>query len=134
MEITLNYNGVDTLYQCNDTRETFNEIFLKYYNDVDLNTISFLYSGKPINGNLSISKIINKNDLQRNKMSIIVMQENKEPESVWTQSKDIICPKCGECAKIDITEYKILLQCINGHNMGNILLNEYENTHRIDLN
>ena len=42
MEIKFNYSGVDTLYQCNDTRETFNEIFLKYYNDVDLNKITHL--------------------------------------------------------------------------------------------
>ena len=46
--------------------------------------------------------------------------------------KDISCPKCGDIAKIKIVDYKILLQCKNGHNRGNILLDEYKNIQKID--
>ena len=133
MEITFNYNGFDIPYQCKDTKETFQDIFHKIRNDVDNNSIIFLYSGYQINGNLPITKIVNSTDLERNKMSIIVTDKNKEPESVYIKSKDIICPKCGECAKLDISEYKISLQCINKHNLGNILLNEYDNTQKVDI-
>ena len=133
MEITFNYSGVDTIYQCNDTKESFNDIFHKLNNNVDINSIIFLYSGYQIDGNISISKIINKEDLQRNKMNIIVMDKEKEQDNVYIQSKDIICPQCEECCKLDISEYKILLQCINNHNLENILLNDYEKTQRIDI-
>ena len=133
MEITFNYSGVDTLYQCNDTKETFNDIFHKLNNNVNINSIIFLYSDNQIDGNISISKIINNSNIERNKIDIIVMDKQKDPDSVYTQSKDIICPKCGECAKLDITDYKILLQCKNKHNLENILLNEFENTQKIDI-
>ena len=109
MEITFNYTGIDILYQCSDTKETFNDIFHNLREDVDINSLIFLYSGIAIDGNMSISKIIRKADLERNKMSIIVIDKEKETESVLIQSKDIICPKCGECAKLDISEYKIIL-------------------------
>ena len=64
----------------------------------------------------------------------ILVQENKEESnySIIT-SKDIICPKCGESAKFDITDYKIILQCVKGHNIGNVLLNQFEKTQKIDL-
>ena len=133
MEIKFNYLGEDISYQCNDTKETVNTIFQKIKSDVDLNSVIFLYSANQIEGNISLSKIINKNDLQRNKMNIIVMEKENEPDSVMIQSKDIICPKCGESAKFDITEYKIFLQCKNKHNLGNIFLNDFEKTQRIDI-
>ena len=133
MEITFSYSGEDILYQCKDTKESFNNIFHKLRNDVDINSIIFLYSANQIDGNISISKIVSKNDLNRKKMSIVIMDKEKQSESVYIQSKDIICPTCGECCKLDISEYKILLQCINNHNLDNILLNEYENTQRIDI-
>ena len=53
MEITFNFNGIDSVYQCNDTRETFNDIFHKLRNDVDINSIIFLYSGLQLDGNIS---------------------------------------------------------------------------------
>ena len=46
-------------------------------------------------------------------MSIVVMDKEKEQENVYIQSKDIICPQCEECCKLDISEYKIYLECIN---------------------
>ena len=115
MEITFNYNGIDILYQCNDTRESLNDIFHKLRNDVDINKIIFLYSGYQIDGNISINEYINKEDLKRNKMSIIVMDKEKNLESVYKIPKNIICPKCGESYKLDI------------------LLDEYEYKQRIDI-
>ena len=133
MEIIFNYTGIDVSYQCNDTGETLNSLFHQCKSDVDLNTIISLYNGIPTDGNISINKIINNADLQRNKMNILIIEKEEELNPVWIESKDIICPKCGECAKLDINEYKILIQCKNKHNLGNILLNEYENTQKIDI-
>ena len=128
MEITFIYNGKDIIYKCNDSKEKVNDIFNSLINDIDINSILFLYSGKPIDGNLNISKIINKMDNERKKMSILVNDSLDGSKPVWIDSKDIICPKCGESAKLDITEYKILIQCINGHNIGNIFLKDYKET------
>ena len=61
------------------------------------------------------------------------MENKDELNPVWIYSKDIICPKCGELAKLDITEYKILIQCINGHNIGNIFLKDYKETQKLDI-
>ena len=52
----------------------------------------------------------------------------KKKEYTIVKSKDIICPKCQRKEKLDIIEYKISLQNIKGHNLENILLNEYNNT------
>ena len=74
MEIILNYDGTELKYQSNDMKDKINDIFHQCRNDIDINKIIFLYNGKPIDGNLSISKIINKVDMERKKMNIIVTE------------------------------------------------------------
>ena len=101
-------------------KDKINDLFHQCRNDIDLNKIIFLYNDQPIDGNLSISKIINRADLDRNKMNIIVIEKKDESKTCIRYSKGIICQKCGEYAKLDITEYKIIIQCIKGHNMGYI--------------
>ena len=134
MEITFNYIGEELKTICNDTKQKINDIFHNLKNEVEINSILFLYSGMPIDGNLSIVKIVNNLDAERKKMSILVTDKKDDSEKpCWIHSKDIICPKCGEAAKFDINEYKLILQCKNGHNMGNIFLDEYENTQKIDI-
>ena len=133
MEIIFNYGGINITYKCLNTKEKIYDIFKKCRNNIDLNSIIFLYSGNIIAADISISKIVNNYDLKRKKMIVIVNERKNEPNSCVIHSKDIICPKCGKCAKIDITEYKILLKCIEGHNRGNIFLDEYENTQKLDL-
>ena len=49
------------------------------------------------------------------------------------KSKDVICPECGECIRIDIKDYKIkLYECKNKHKLENISLDEFENMQKID--
>ena len=133
MEINFDYNGEILSYQCLDVKEKVDDILRKCRNNIDINSIIYLYSGNPIDGTLSICKIVNKIDNERKKMTILVKEKKVELNNCFINSKDIICPKCGECAKFDISEYKLLFQCRKGHNIGNIFLNEYENTQKIDL-
>ena len=50
-------------------------------------------------------------------------------------SKDIICKKCKEDVLINIKNFKInIYGCKNNHKTNNILLNEFENTQKIDIN
>ena len=67
MEITFNFNGDDIKCQCNDTKEKVRDIFHNFMKKIDIYSIVFLYSGHPIDGNLSISKIISSYDLERKK-------------------------------------------------------------------
>ena len=47
--------------------------------------------------------------------------------------KSIICPECGENTKIKIEDFKInLFGCKNGHNIKNILLENFEKTQKFD--
>ena len=67
-------------------------------------------------------------------MNILVNdKDNSNSNTMIIKPKDISCPKCGEIAKINITDYKILIQCKNGHNKGNILLNEFKSAQIVDI-
>ena len=132
MEITFNYNGLEVKYQCNDTEEKVSDIFYKFINNVDINSIIFLYYGNILDRNLTIGKM-HSFDNERKNINIIIIDKISQSNSVYIYSKDTLCPKCGQCAKFDITEYKILLQCRNGHNLGNIFLKDYKDTQKIDI-
>ena len=134
MELSFDYNGEVLTVQSIDTKEKVKDIFLKCKKNNDIKSLVFLYSGTEIDANLIIGKIINRNDLERKKMNFIVINKKNKSNPCLINSKDIICPKCGECAKIDIKDYKIFFQCIKGgHNIGNIFLKEFENTQKIDI-
>ena len=63
-----------------------------------------------------------------------IYKDDINSNSSYVQSKQIICPKCGENSIINFNNYKILInECKNGHETDNILLDEYEKTQIIDL-
>jgi hypothetical protein len=68
-------------------------------------------------------------------MSVLVYDNDKiNKDSSKIKSKNIICPKCYENAKLNIKNYKINLSgCKNNHKISNILFNEFENTQKIDI-
>ena len=132
IEIEFNYQGQITIIQCN-IQDDLKNIVKSYANKAqkDFNSIYFLYSGNVTEGNSIIDHMINNNDKQRKKMNILVNDKdnsNSTSNAMIIKPKDISCPICGKIAKINITDYKILIQCKNGHNKGNILLNEFKDT------
>jgi hypothetical protein len=63
----------------------------------------------------------NNNNIDKNNISI-------------KKSKDIICPICNENIKLYIEDYNIFLyECKNKHEIDNILINEFEETQKIDI-
>ena len=102
---------------------------------LDINKLCFLYKDKQIVQDFSFFQQANDFDKKRNKMEIKV----NEIDSIKTneiKSDIIICPVCeiDECAIIKFKDYKIsLLECINKHYKGNILLENFYNTQKIDL-
>ena len=135
MEISYKYNGEEIICHCDNIEHKVGEIFHKYKKDVDLKSIVFLYSGNCISDvNLSISKIINNDDIKRKKMDILVTNLKDEPKSSLIESNNIICPKCGETAKFDIINYQIVLQCTKGcPNIDPLSFQEFENSQKIDI-
>ena len=132
MELIFNYNEEEIIYQSLDNKEKINEAFHKYRKNTDINTLTFSYFDKTLDGNSSIEEMINTFNIEKNKIDILVTEKNNFSNSSFMNSKDIICPKCGERAKFDIIKYMLLLQCLKGHNIGNIFLDKFEKTQKID--
>ena len=102
--------------------------------DTNLKNLVFLYGGI-IDLNKTVYSIMNKFDKERKIFSIVVSDSSKQnsnkPEFI--NSIIPICPKCYENVEFDIINFKInLSECKNGH-VNNMLINEYEQSQRIDL-
>ena len=110
-------------------KNIFNKFIIK--TQIDNNLVYYLYKGNRINEELEIEKL--NEDI--NNIKIIVNKINEENKNNnIIKSKDIICPKCKEKILIKINNYIIeLYNCKNGHNINNILLDEYEKTQYIDI-
>ena len=67
-------------------------------------------------------------------MEILVKpKEDKNENKSIIDSKDIICPKCGDICLLDIKGYKISLYgCKSEDNIDNILLEEYEKIQKVE--
>ena len=148
-EIEFIYNGVKTIIQC-DMKDKMKDICKKFREKANINKdkqIFYSYNGNVgFNEELTFQETANLEDKGRNKMSILVFDhigernDNNQPlnmvlaENILIKSKNIICPECKENIKMDIKDYKInLSECINRHNIENILLNEFGKSQEIDL-
>ena len=101
------------------------EVFKKYVEKtgIDINTIFFIYNKyKIINDELTIEQISNENDKLINFIKILVSPITKfEQISSIINTKEVICPKCGELSIFNINNYKIYFyECKNGHKIDNI--------------
>lgn len=125
------YNGIKTSIQCNPNDKMLNickKFTEKLY--IDLKSNYFIYSGNPVNFDLTLSQIINNDDKIKNQINILVYSNySSNNNSQKIISKDIICPKCGESCKIDLNNYKICLyDCKNNHKIDYISFDGFENT------
>ena len=123
IQIEFSYQGQSTIIQGN-TQDILNNTFQNFANkaQIDINSVYFIYSGNIIDWNSTIEQKINSTDKKRKRMIILVYNINEMDQNTSIiKPKDISYPKCGDIAKINIVDYKILLQCKNGHKMGNIL-------------
>ena len=103
---------------------------------IDLKSVYFLYEGDKIKEELSLGELINLNNNITNEIKINVIQIDS-PLPNFNQSlkrsKYILCPECRENIILTLHNYKInLMDCRNGHNINNILLDEFEKTQIYD--
>ena len=134
-EVVFSYKGQEIHIQC-DSNEKLKDIINRFATkiQIDISKIYFLYGGKNINKELEFNQITNKEDKQRMKINILVNEINNPIlNDVIIHSKDIICPICQEICFINFNNYKINLNnCPNKHN-NNILIENYNNTQKINI-
>ncbi len=136
-QVNFNYNGTRTTIQCNleDSMEMIIHKFLTKFNQNLSIELYFLYDGKVLDNKLSFKEAANDTDKSRKIMNILVNEKQAEQNKIssMTKSKYIICPQCKENTFISIKDYLITLKnCKNGHEINNILFNEFEGTQMID--
>ena len=136
VEVNFAYNGINTTMYCKND-DKFQDICEKYCIKIekDINKLIFIYGGEILKKELKLKDVINQIDKVNLKMNILVYDNNTmiEKERI-IESKDIICPKCGEICLINLNDYKIKLNnCKNKHE-NIILINEFEDTQNINEN
>ena len=134
-EVEFSYEGSSRTIPCN-IKDKFKDIIKKFFEKegITLGNKFYLYNGGLINSEeLTFEQIANTFDLSRKKMAITIVDDIfKEKKKDF--KKPIICPECHESIRMDIKDYKInLFKCKNGHNIENILFNEFEDTQRINF-
>ena len=137
-EVIFLHVGVPINIQCK-VNDKMKDIIKKLKEKVEITSgnVYFLYNGSVLNNELlTFEQLANQDDKLRKKMTITIMDDTssdiKKKEII--KSKNIICPKCNENIRMDIKEYKMnLSKCKNGHNIKNILFNEFEETQNINL-
>ena len=134
-KIEFQYKGLITIIQASD-KEKFREICSKYAQktQLDINKVNFLYSGETLNLDSTLIESMNSFDKERKAMTIMVIDNEIEPEKEsFIKAPFIVCPTCKEPAIFEVVGYKIKIhKCKNGHTIDNILLSELENTQLID--
>ena len=131
IQIKFLYKGSIIPIQCNKN-DNLKDIFNKFEIKIRNNSVFYLYKGNKINKELKLEEIIGEDDI--NNINILVNSIDEINKNNLIKSKYIICPECKENIRFRIKDYKIkLYDCKNGHNIDNILLEEYENTQNIDI-
>ena len=122
------YNGQMIKIQCKRD-EFMKNIFKRYLMIIKKNfqDVCFTYNGFKINEELKLEQLNNKN----NEIKILVL--NTVTKEIIKISKDIICPECGDICLLSINDYKMNLnKCCKEHNFPNILLEEFNDTQKIN--
>ena len=135
VEIEFNHNHTFTIIQSNED-ELMKNIIQKYILKTKLNIdlIYFLYNGNNIDKEKALKQIINTQDKIRKKMTILVTDLGEEVNSnSICMSNTIICPKCKKTSKMEIKDYKIILECPDGHRTENNFFNKFKDSQKIDL-
>ena len=136
-EIEFNYNQDNLIIQCNKD-EKMKDIIIKFCTKIGKNydDLYLLYDGNKINEESTFFETANRADKIRNKIRMFAFESEKmlpQENKVLKISKNIICPICKESSMLKYDNYKFnFSSCLNGHLVGNILINEFEKTQMID--
>ena len=138
IEIEFTYNCAPFIIQCRKEVK-MKDIYksFKFKAKAEGKQLIYLYNGRNLeNDELTFNDIASQIDKNRNKMNILVIEgEGQLPHhDNIIKSKKIICPECKEDINFKINDYKICLyDCKNGHQINDILFDEFEKTQEINI-
>ena len=121
------YQGTKIQIYCKKN-EYMKDIFKRYLTKIekDINDLYFICNGSKINEELKLEDLNNKDNEINIFVSDLNEKKNENKGEIIKQSKDIICPECGNICSIEFKDYKIILnKCIKNHSIENILFNEF---------
>ena len=126
-------NPITSQVNENDLMETIFQNFCGKAN-IDINSVHFLYGGNKVKEKLKLNEIVNKEDKERKKMNILVLEDySMIDQKSLKEIKQVVCPICKEDCRLQINNYKVkLFECIKGHPSNTFLLNEYALTTNIE--
>ena len=128
------YNGITTTIKWNEN-ELIKDVLHKFCNKIGKNSnkMLFLYGGNTIEMNKTFNDLANSEDKQRQKIAILVFDNNSTVYQNSKKYKFIICPKCHEPTRFKIKDFKIKLYgCPNGHIIDNLTISDMDKSQLID--
>ena len=137
-EIRFVFNGMDIDVPCkkeDKIKNIYNKVMGKF--NIDINDVYLLLKGVLVNLESTLEEYLTPIDSNEEKINILIykkheLENSKKNED--TLSKYIICPKCGDSCLMEIEDYKIkLYNCKNNHKTKNILIDEFYNTQKVNL-
>jgi hypothetical protein len=138
IEIEFEYKQNKVMIQAK-SYESFQSVIDKYIqkSQIQLDSVYFIANGNKIKPERSLESIMTNIDKRNKKIKVLVnkiQDKDNNCQEVIVKSKNIICPKCGEKAKLNIQNYNIsLYDCLNGHEFNNLSFEQFEKTQNIDL-
>ena len=132
--IEFNYNEYIREVHC-DYFETIRSVCKRYAkkSNLDVNALGFIYLGKELNYELNFAQTAADIDKNRKIMTVFVVDKYLDEFNV-SKAREIICPECFDSALLEIKKFNInIYDCQNGHQAGNFLLDEIEESQLIDL-
>ena len=137
-EISFVFNGMYINVPCKKEEKIktiFNKVMSKF--NVNINEVYLLFKGVLVNFESTLEEYLTPIDSNEEKINILIYRKedlvNSQNKNEQTQSKYIICPKCSGSCLMKIDDYKIkLYDCKNNHITQNILLEEFNNTQKIN--
>ena len=135
-EAIFNYNGINTIIQC-EMNEKLKDIIDRFLikKENKENNLYYIYNGTKINYELTFNEQANDIDKNRKQMNIIVTKSLDDKDNIKEiLSKDVICPECKENTIIDFVNFHAYFHdCKSNHNIIKTL-NEFEQTQKINMN
>ena len=121
------------------SNEKFQAVIDRYIqkSQIQMNSVYFISNGSQIKPDQIIENVMTDMEKRNQKIKVLVnMIEDKsnDKKQVIIQSKDIICPECGEPCRITLENCKIkLFGCVNNHITKDIRLLNFPKTQKTDI-
>ena len=110
-------------------KDIFNKVLVKI--NKLFNEVYFLYGGNIIDINEKLSNVMNRVDKERKRI-VILLQDNDFDAKKILEHNNPLCNICTTPCQKKNDEYKMCLNCPNGHIKNNVTIKEYIESQKIE--